>query len=69
LDNNLHLDKTTCSKCGGHIEKGYLLGAWSWISNANQSNTRQAKKIFGFACKTCGYVEFYIKNRINSILE
>jgi len=45
------------------MEKGYLLGAWSWISDRKQSNPREAKKIFGYACKNCGYVEFYLKKR------
>jgi len=37
--------KSNYSKCSGKMEKGYLLGAWSWMSNGNQSSTRQAKKI------------------------
>jgi predicted nucleic-acid-binding Zn-ribbon protein len=55
--------KIKCAKCQGEMEKGYLLGAWSWISDKNQSNTREAKKIFGYACKNCGYVEFYLKKQ------
>jgi uncharacterized OB-fold protein len=43
------------------MEKGYLLGAWSWISDKKQCNPREAKKIFGCACKNCGYVEFYLR--------
>ena len=53
--------KSDCPKCSGKMEKGYLLGAWSWMSNGNQSSTRQAKKIYGFACENCGFVEFYLK--------
>jgi len=52
-----------CPRCNGVMEKGYLLGAWSWISDRKQSNPREAKKIFGYACKNCGYVEFYLKKR------
>jgi predicted nucleic-acid-binding Zn-ribbon protein len=55
--------KEKCPKCNGEMEKGYLLGAWSWISDKKQSNPREAKKIFGYACKNCGYVEFYLKKR------
>lgn len=62
MKDRLAVEKNSvCSKCNGHMEKGYLLGAWSWIANKNQSNPRQAKKIFGFACKKCGYVEFFLK--------
>jgi len=36
--------KTKCPKCHGEMEKGYLLGAWSWISDNNQINPKEAKK-------------------------
>jgi hypothetical protein len=36
--------KKKCPKCHGEMEKGYLLGAWSWISDKNQCNPREAKK-------------------------
>lgn len=55
--------KMKCPKCSFEMEKGYLLGAWSWISDKKQSNPREAKKIFGYACKNCGYVEFYLKKQ------
>ena len=62
LEEKIIVDKRSfCPKCRGKMEEGYLLGAWSWMSNSNQSNTRQAKKIFGFACKKCSFVEFYLK--------
>jgi predicted nucleic-acid-binding Zn-ribbon protein len=52
---------TKCPKCQGEMEKGYLLGAWSWISDKKQINPREAKKIFGYGCRNCGYVEFYLR--------
>jgi hypothetical protein len=52
--------KKKCPKCHGEMEQGYLLGAWSWISD-KKYNPREAKKIFGYACKNCSYVEFYLR--------
>ena len=49
------------------MEKGYF--PWSWISDKNQTNPREAEKIFGYACKNCGYVEFYLKEKKNRIKE
>jgi predicted nucleic-acid-binding Zn-ribbon protein len=52
---------TKYPKCQGEMEKGYIPGAWSWISDKKQINPREAKKIFGYGCKNCGYVEFYLR--------
>ena len=50
-----------CQKCRGEMEIGYLLGAWSWSSQKNRWSTKQSKKISGYACKNCGYVELYVR--------
>jgi hypothetical protein len=52
-----------CFKCNGKIEKGYLLGAWSWLPDKKQCNIGEAKKIFGYACTDCGYVEFFLRKK------
>ena len=43
------------------METGALLGACMWLSNKKQTNPRDAKKIFGYGCKKCGFVELYIR--------
>ena len=35
---------TKYPKCQGEMEKGYMPGAWSWISDKKQINPREAKK-------------------------
>jgi PHP family Zn ribbon phosphoesterase len=43
---------TKCPKCQGEMEKGYLLGAWSWISDKNQIKPREAKKSLVMVART-----------------
>ncbi|MCJ7713040.1 hypothetical protein MUO66_01075 [Candidatus Bathyarchaeota archaeon] len=50
-----------CPKCYSKMETGALLGACMWLSNKKQTNPRDAEKIFGYGCKKCGFVEFYLR--------
>jgi hypothetical protein len=50
-----------CPKRGRDMEIGYLPGAWNWSAGKNFWRLRQPKRIFGNACKKCGYVEFYLE--------
>jgi len=50
-----------CPKCGGEMEIGYLPGAWSWSAGKSLWSIRRPKRIFGYGCKNCGYVEFCLE--------
>jgi predicted nucleic-acid-binding Zn-ribbon protein len=50
-----------CSKCGGQMEIGYLPGAFSWSAGKNLWRIKDSKRIFGYACRKCGHVEFYLE--------
>jgi len=45
------------------MEIGYLSGAWSWSAGKSLWSIRHPKKIFGYGCKNCGYVEFYLETK------
>lgn len=48
-----------CPKCGGNMEIGHLDGAYHWIWGTSYFRSRYGSRIWGYACKKCGYVEFY----------
>jgi len=50
-----------CIKCGGEMEIGYLPGAFSWSAGKSLWKIRGPKRILGYACENCGYVEFYLE--------
>jgi len=52
-----------CPKCGGEMEIGYLRDAPYWRRGANLLRIGLGKRIFGYRCKNCGYVEFYTRKR------
>ena len=54
-------DGGKCPKCGGEMEIGYLPGAWSWSAGKSLWSIRHPKRIFGYGCKNCGYVEFHLE--------
>lgn len=47
-----------CPKCWGEMEKGFLLGAPHWKSGRSMLGTTY--RVFGYKCKNCGYIEFYV---------
>jgi predicted nucleic-acid-binding Zn-ribbon protein len=51
----------TCPKCGEEMEQGYLPGAFSWSAGKSLWRIRKPRRIFGYGCKNCGYVEFYLE--------
>lgn len=53
-----------CPKCGGLMELGYLPGAWSWSVGKSLWRPRNQRRIFGYACKVCGLVEFYLEKKM-----
>jgi hypothetical protein len=52
-----------CPKCSGEMEVGYLDGAYNWQRGRSYLQLRPGPRIFAYACKNCGYVEFYIEKR------
>lgn len=48
-----------CPKCSGEMEIGHLDGAYHWNCGTNYFRLRYGPRIWGYACKDCGYVEFY----------
>jgi len=56
-----------CPKCGREMEIGYLPGAWSWSAGKSLWRIRKPKRIFGYGCKNCGYVEFYLEQEPKGI--
>jgi len=56
-----------CPKCGGEMEIGYLPGAFSWSAGKGLWRIRKPKRIFGYGCKNCGYVEFYLEQEPKGI--
>jgi len=52
-----------CPKCDGDMEKGYLPGAFSWSPGTSLWKLRQPRRIYGYGCKNCGYVEFYLEKK------
>jgi len=51
----------TCPKCGGEMEKGYLRDAAFWRRGTSLLRIGLGQRIFGYGCKNCGYVEFYLE--------
>ncbi|MDH5782672.1 MAG: hypothetical protein OEZ35_03280 [Candidatus Bathyarchaeota archaeon] len=43
------------------MEEGYLPGAFSWSAGKSLWRIRKPRRIFGYGCKNCGYVEFYLE--------
>ena len=58
-----------CPKCGGEMEVGYLPGAWNWYYGRSLWSMQRIKRIFGYACKKCGYVEFYLERNERESVE
>ena len=56
-----------CPKCDREMEIGYLPGAWSWSAGKSLWRIRKPKRIFGYGCKSCGYVEFYLEQEPKGI--
>jgi len=54
-------ENKTCPKCGGEMEEGYLPGAFSWSAGKSLWRIRKPRRIFGYGCRNCGYVEFYLE--------
>ena len=52
-----------CPKCGNETEIGYLPGAFSWSKGKSLWSIREPRRIFGYACKKCGHVEFYLETK------
>jgi predicted nucleic-acid-binding Zn-ribbon protein len=52
-----------CPKCWGTMELGYLPGAWNWSAGKSLWRFKDPRRIFGHACKNCGYVEFYLEKK------
>jgi hypothetical protein len=49
-----------CPKCNGKMEIGYLPSALRWREGTSPWQIGACPRIFGYACKNCGYVEFYL---------
>lgn len=50
-----------CPKCCGEMEVGYLDGAYHWMRGRSFLRLLHGPRIFAYACKNCGYVEFFIE--------
>ena len=48
-----------CPKCSGEMEEGFLPGAPHW--KAGKGIWGKGDRVFGYKCRDCGYVEFYVK--------
>jgi predicted nucleic-acid-binding Zn-ribbon protein len=57
-------DVKKCPKCGGEMEIGYLSRAPFWLRGKSMYKFGvNPPRIYGFACKNCGYVEFYLEKK------
>jgi len=54
-----------CPNCGGEMEIGNLNGAFYWHKGASIWTINWGRRIHGFACKKCGYVEFYLDKKVS----
>jgi len=54
-------ENKTCPKCSGEMEEGYLPRAFSWSAGKSLWRIRKPRRIFGYGCRNCGYVEFYLE--------
>jgi hypothetical protein len=50
-----------CPKCGGAMEIGHLPNAWNWIEGKSRWSISLGRRIYGYGCRNCGYVEFYLE--------
>lgn len=48
-----------CAKCGGEMLEGFLPSAPHW--KLGRSMFGKTSRIFGYKCRNCGYVEFYVE--------
>lgn len=48
-----------CPKCGGEMEIGYLNDAPYWRRGRSLIAVGRCPRIYAYACKNCGFVEFY----------
>jgi predicted nucleic-acid-binding Zn-ribbon protein len=55
----------TCPKCGGEMEIGNLHGVYYWQRGKSIWTIHRGRRIHGFACKKCGYVEFYLDKKMS----
>jgi predicted nucleic-acid-binding Zn-ribbon protein len=53
-----------CPKCDGEMEIGYLPGAFSWSKGKSLWRIGESRRIFGHACKKCGYMDFYLDRSV-----
>jgi predicted nucleic-acid-binding Zn-ribbon protein len=51
-----------CPKCGGDMGIGYLTNAPHWTRGTSLFVLRRGKRIFGYRCVDCSYVEFYVES-------
>jgi len=66
---HLEFDKTVnvvevkkCPKCGGDMEIGHLSNAIRWVHGRSIWTLETGPRIYGYKCKNCGYVEFYVES-------
>ncbi len=57
-------DVKKCPKCGGVMEIGYLPGGWNWVAGKSRWTLSLGRRIYGYGCRDCGYVEFYLERRL-----
>lgn len=53
-----------CPKCSGEMRIGYLSSASHW-SEGTSLWARPKSRAFAYACRNCGYVEFYLEQKPN----
>jgi len=53
-----------CPKCSGEMEIGNLNDILYWHRGKSVWTFSRSRRIHGFACKKCGYVEFYLDKKV-----
>lgn len=59
-----------CPKCGGATEVGYTRGGGRWLRGRSLLRAEfslELPRLIGYACKNCGYVEFYVERKATKL--